>query len=56
MLTIFQKEIFLTGVKRSAVTLESPTKKKCIVNLWRNQSSLSDNLGIFLYKHLILYT
>ena len=33
------------GIKRSAVTLESPTKKRCVINLWREKSELISNIG-----------
>ena len=33
------------GIKRSAVMLESPTKKRCVINLWREKSELISNIG-----------
>ena len=34
------------GVKRRMVTLQSPTKKKCILQLWRDQVILGDKIGM----------
>ena len=34
------------GVKRRMVTLQSPTKKKCVLQLWREQVILGDKIGM----------
>ena len=37
-----------TGVKRRMVTLQSPAKKKCVLQLWREQVTLGDTIGMLL--------
>ena len=34
------------GVKRRMVTIESPAKKKCIIQLWREKVVLGDTIGM----------
>ena len=45
-LKIQQTVTSLTGVKRRMVTIESPAKRKCILQLWRDQVVLGDTIGI----------
>lgn len=43
------------GVKRRMVTIESPAKKKCIIQLWREQVILADTIGMRTNSYYNIY-
>ena len=43
------------GVKRRMVTIESPAKKKSIIQLWREQVILGDTIGMRANSYYNVY-
>ena len=43
------------GVKRRMVTIESPAKKKCIIQLWCDQVILDDTIGMKANSYYNVY-